>query len=242
MVATIERRLLVNYRLDPSVAARLLPDGLRPQLHRGDAVAGVCLLRMGGLRPRWSPPGIGWGAENAAHRIAVEWDGPDGIEHGVYIPMRFSASWVPVALGGRVMPGVHRHAAFDVQEDEDRFRVAFEATGTDPDGGHGTDGDAVEADVDVSLERPERWTSGLFRDLDEASEFFRVGAVGWSPDHHGRFEGLELRTDAWSVAAGRAHRVHSSFLDGLPRDSAEFSDVLVMRDVPITWSFRHQPR
>jgi hypothetical protein len=227
MVATIERRLLVNYRVDAAAAARLLPDGLRPVLVQGDAVAGVCLLRMGGLRPTWTPSGIGWGAENAAHRIAVEWDGPDGVERGVYIPMRFSASWLPVALGGRVMPGVHRHATFDVQEDEDRFRVSFDA----PDGG-------PDADVDVSVVPASRWSSSLFRDVDEASAFFRDGTVGWSPDHHERLEGLELRTDAWAVSPGRAHRVHSSFIDSLPRDSAEFSDVLVMRDVPISWSFR----
>ncbi|MGP3918848.1 hypothetical protein ACTWQA_44875 [Nonomuraea sp. 10N515B] len=30
---------------------RLLPDGLRPQLVRGHAVAGICLLRLGDVRP-----------------------------------------------------------------------------------------------------------------------------------------------------------------------------------------------
>lgn len=49
--STIERRLLVNYRVDPSVAAALLPAPLRPQLVRGQAVAGICLLRIGGVRP-----------------------------------------------------------------------------------------------------------------------------------------------------------------------------------------------
>ncbi|MDF2434699.1 MAG: hypothetical protein JWP44_4330, partial [Mucilaginibacter sp.] len=45
LATNIERRLLINYRLDPGVAQSLLPDTLRPQLVRGSAVAGICLLR-----------------------------------------------------------------------------------------------------------------------------------------------------------------------------------------------------
>ncbi len=82
--STIERRLLVNYRVDPHVAAALLPAPLRPQLVRGQAVAGICLLRIGGVRPAWAPRGGDRPtSENAAHRISVEWDGPDGVERGV---------------------------------------------------------------------------------------------------------------------------------------------------------------
>ena len=42
----IARRLLVNYRVDPEVAQRLLPPPFRPQLVNDQAVAGICLLRM----------------------------------------------------------------------------------------------------------------------------------------------------------------------------------------------------
>jgi len=51
MSSVIERRLLVNYRVDPEVAASLLPAPLRPQLVNGWAVAGVCLIRLRRLRP-----------------------------------------------------------------------------------------------------------------------------------------------------------------------------------------------
>lgn len=80
--SVIERRLLVNYRVTPDAAARLLPAGLRPQLVRGHAVAGICLLRLGSARPTWAPSPVGLRSENAAHRISVEWDGPDGVEAG----------------------------------------------------------------------------------------------------------------------------------------------------------------
>ncbi len=123
--STIERRLLVNYRVDPYVAAALLPAPLRPQLVRGQAVAGICLLRIGGVRPGWAPAATGLTSENAAHRISVEWDGPDGVERGVYIPRRDTASRLNAFAGGRLYPGEHGRADFTVREDADAVRVAF---------------------------------------------------------------------------------------------------------------------
>ncbi len=131
IAATIERRLLINYRLDPTVAQELLPASLRPQLVDGSAVAGICLLRLGAFRPAWVRPELGWGAENAAHRIAVEWDDANGTHSGVYVPPRHSASWVPVLAGSRVFPGVHHHGRFDVTEGDGRFRVEMQAPGVD---------------------------------------------------------------------------------------------------------------
>ncbi len=221
MAATIERRMLINYRLDPDVARGLLPASLRPQLVDGSAVAGICLLRLGSFRPGWVRPEVGWGAENAAHRIAVEWDGPEGTRSGVYVPQRHSASWLPVAAGARVFPGIHHHARFEVTESAERLQLAMTAPGVD-----------VVADVAI----PGTWSSTLFPTLADASEFFQAGSIGWSPDRRGRLEGLQLATDRWSVRAGEPTRVKSSFFDGLPAGSAQLDDVLVMRNVPITWS------
>jgi len=47
MSSVNERRLLVNYRVDPDVAATLLPAPLRPKLVNGWAVAGICLFPAG---------------------------------------------------------------------------------------------------------------------------------------------------------------------------------------------------
>ncbi|WP_406291790.1 DUF2071 domain-containing protein [Embleya sp. NBC_00896] len=92
MASTIERRLLVNYRVDPEITARLLPAPLRPVLVRGYAAAGICLIRLARLRPDSAPFGLGLRTENAAHRIAVRWDTSDGPRSGVYIPRRDSDS------------------------------------------------------------------------------------------------------------------------------------------------------
>lgn len=221
LAANIERRLLINYRVDPAVAQSLLPDSLRPQLVDGSAVAGVCLLRLGALRPAWMSARIGWGAENAAHRIAVEWDDARGTHSGVYIPQRHSASWLPVAVGGRIFPGVHEHAHFESREAGGRLTVAMTSTTTN-----------VRADVVIAS----TWSSTLFETVEDASAFFQAGAVGWSPSRGGTLEGLRLETTQWRVLPGEALSVESSFFDALPSGAAELDSVLVMRNVPIEWS------
>jgi hypothetical protein len=223
MAATIERRLLVNYRVDPHAAETLLPDGLRPQLVDGSAVAGVCLIRLSDFRPAWFPPKMGHRSESAAHRIAVEWDGPDGLRTGVYIPRRHSASRLAQIAGGRVFPGVHEPAKIAARASTEKLHVTVVAAD-------------VHVDVDVEVVPPEQFQSTLFTDLAAASDFFRKDAIGWSPTRAGHLEPLRLDTDAWRVEPGHASRVESSFFDALPPGVAEFDHVLIMREVPVLWS------
>ncbi|MFD4377580.1 DUF2071 domain-containing protein [Streptomyces sp. NPDC058486] len=225
--SVIERRLLVNYRVAPDAAARLLPGPLRPQLVHGYAVAGICLLRLGSVRPSWAPKAFGLRSENAAHRIAVEWDGPDGLETGVYIPQRDTASRLNVWAGGRLFPGEHGRADFQVHETPGRMRVALATW----------DGD-TQVDVTVDL-ADELRGSELFADLAEASRFFRNGAKGFSATNSGRhLDGMELRTDAWHVEAAQVRSAASSFFDDpdcFPSGSATLDCALLMRDIPARW-------
>jgi hypothetical protein len=219
MTSVVERRLLVNYRVDPDVAARLLPAPLRPQLVNGWAVAGICLIRLGQLRPAGIPGRFGLRSENAAHRIAVEWDGSTG----VYIPRRDSDSTLTVLAGGRLFPGEHHAARFDVHETTDAVRVGFTS-------------ETVQVSVDV---RPTQRFQGseLFPDLAQASTFFRHGAAGYSTTRDGdRLDGVELRTDAWHVEPTDIQAAHSTyFTDRFPPGSAVLDCALLMRDVPVTW-------
>ncbi|SRR6266568_1558981 len=86
VACTIERRLLVNYRIEPELVARLLPWPFRPQLVSGLAVGGVCFIRLGDLRAGRLPRVPRLVCENAAHRFAVEWDDANGTQVGVYVP------------------------------------------------------------------------------------------------------------------------------------------------------------
>jgi Uncharacterized conserved protein (COG2071) len=224
----VERRLLVNYRVDPDVAASLLPAPLRPQQVAGWAVGGICLIRLGRLRPSWVPAGFGLRSENAAHRIAVEWDGSDGRHAGVYIPRRDSESVLNVIAGGRLFPGQHHRARFDVRESAHDLHVAF----TSMDGtAHGS--------VDVRV-APRLHGSALFADVQRASDFFRQGSAGFSAarDRH-RLDGIQLEADRWRVEPVDVHAVRSSFFDDprrFPPGSAILDCALLMRDIPVTWS------
>jgi hypothetical protein len=225
--SVVERRLLVNYRVDPGIAAGLLPAPLRPQEINGWAVAGICLIRLGQVRPTWMPGVLGVRSENAAHRIAVEWDGPLGRRTGVYIPRRDSDSLVGVAAGGRVFPGKLRRAVFDVRETTEDFGVSLTAR----------DG-ATRVSVNARLAG--RLTgSALFAGLNEASEFFRDGSVGLSPGRNGvKLDGVELHAGSWRVEPLEIRRVTSSFFDDperFPRGSATLDCALLMRDLPVTW-------
>ena len=113
----IRRRILVNFRVDPEVMQRLLPEPFRPKLLGETALAGICLIRLEQLRPRPLPAAVGLSSENAAHRVAVEWKTPSGDDRqGVYIPRRDSNSLVNRLAGGRLFPGEHHRAEFSVTD------------------------------------------------------------------------------------------------------------------------------
>lgn len=228
----IERRLLVNYRADPDVVAGLLPAPFRPRLVRGSAVVGICLIRLGGTRLPGMPRGLGLrAAENGAHRIAVEWDTPDATRYGVFIPRRDSGSATTVAAGGRLYPGWHHRASFSVDETERDLRVAF----------HATDGTHVDVHARVAGDplADVVFATGLFADLDEASEFFRSGADGYSVSRRpGVYEGLRLVTSRWEIEAAHVVHARSSYYDDpalFPSGSVELDSALVMRRVPADW-------
>ena len=227
MAAEVERRLLVNYRVDPSYVTGLLPEGMRPQLVDGAAVAGICLIRLGDLRPQGLPRAVGLTMENAAHRIAVEWDEGGRTRCGVYIPRRDTASRLAVLLGGRVFPGAHQHATFEVEESDQRLRVAFRSAD-----------EAVEVDVTVEVE-PSLEGSSLFADVDTASAFFERGAVGLSPGRDGvRLEAVQLNSAAWRVEPCRVLSARSSWFEDsarFPAGAAVIDSALVMRKVPVLW-------
>jgi hypothetical protein len=171
-------------------------------------------------------PAPGLRTENAAHRIAVEWDTPDGPARGVYIPRRDTSSWATVIAGGRLFPGEHHRARFAVDETPQELRVAYTA-------------DSVRVDVAVTV-CPEWTPTPLFATLAEASEFFRGGPAGYSATRDARrLDGLMLATDRWRVEPTEVRSAESSFFADptrFPPGSAVLDCALLMRGVPVTWS------
>ena len=226
----IDRRILANYRIDPDVMARQLPAPFRPKLLDGYAVGGICMIRLRGVRPKFLPAMLGIGSENAAHRVAVEWEEQGSLREGVYIPRRDTNSRLNALMGGRVFPGLHHLAEFSVHESEDRFTVSMRSR----DGG-------THAHVSgrVTGELP---ASSLFPSLASASDFFESGSLGYSDTGEpGRFDGLELRCRGWHVDALAIDRVESSYFENkelFPAGSVDFDCALLMRDIEHEWHGR----
>ena len=123
MRGLIDRRILVNFRVDPRVLAGLLPAPFRPKLVHGCGMAGVCLIRLKHVRPDPLPRFLGLASENAAHRIAVEWEHEGIRREGVFVPRRDTSSRISVALAGRLFSGVQHPARFRVEEGDGGYRI-----------------------------------------------------------------------------------------------------------------------
>jgi hypothetical protein len=230
MRGVIERRMLVNFCCSPEAVAKLLPAPFRPKLVRGQAMAGICLIRLGGIRPGFVPAALGLESENAAHRIAVEWDEAGETREGVFIPRRDTSSRLNRLAGGRLFPGEHHHANFTVRETTERFKLEMRAA----DGG---------AFVRVAARVADTLPSGsVFGDMAEASQFFLGGALGWSARAcAGEFDGLELRCEEWRMEPLAVERVESSFFGDttfFPPGTARFDSAFLMRNIQHEWHAR----
>jgi hypothetical protein len=224
---TIKRRLLINYRVDPSVMSRQLPPPFRPKLHENSAIAGICLIRLEDIRPRRFPLAFGLSSENAAHRTAVVWEDNTGSHEGVYIPRRDTGSLVNHLAGGRLFPGEHQRATFHVTEDDQRIALHMRSA----------DGQ-VELDV-VGRTAAQLPATSRFATVSEASAFFERGGIGYSATSSGnRLDGVVLKTDSWQVEPLAVERAYSSYFDDrkrFPIGSICFDCGLVMRNIPHEW-------
>lgn len=226
----IDRRILANYHVDPDVMARILPSPFRPKLVRGLALGGICLIRLKQVRPRFFPSIFGFGSENAAHRIAVEWETDGKMYEGVYIPRRDTSSRFNTLVGGTIFPGIHHHAKFEVEESADHLSIAM----------HSDDGLAqLHVAGTVAVQLP---PTSVFGSVAAASNFFELGSVGYSATRsEGRFDGLELRCKHWTVLPLEIERMESSFFENrsqFPVGSVEFDCALMMRNIQHEWHSR----
>lgn len=224
----IDRRILVNYRVEPDALAAALPAPFEPQTVAGYGVGGICLIRLVGERPRFVPRALGTRSENAAHRIAVEWEDEEERRTGVYVPRRDSDSRLNTLFGGRFFAGEYHPATFDVSEGDGRYEVSMASD----------DGEvAVEVTAGEADGLPEE---SVFGSVSEASEFFRQGSLGYSPSGDGDFDGIELCPVDWEVTPLSVESATSSYFEGdrFPDDAVRFDDALLMRDIAHEWRRR----
>jgi hypothetical protein len=223
----IRRRILANFRVDPDVMQRQLPARFRPKLHRGFAVAGICLIRLEHIRPSFVPESLGLNSENAAHRVAVLWDADGLAREGVFISRRDTNSQLNHLLGGRIFPGEHHQSSFDITETDSQIKFSLES---------------ADAEVVVKLEAApadELPATSIFSSLAEASAFFEAGSLGYSgTGDPNRLDGLNLKTKQWQVEPLEVSSVSSSYFSDeakFPPGSIEFDHALLMKNVSHEW-------
>jgi len=223
----IDRRILVNYRVDPHVLAALLPVPFRPKVIHGFGMVGICLIRLKKLRAIGLPAWCGISSENAAHRMAVELDDNGTMREGVYVSRRDTNSRFNSLAGGRLFPGFHHPARFEVNESAHSLSVTMRSD----DGG---------AQIAVHGRPMKRLAaSSVFHSLEEASTFFQTCSMGYSATADPcRFQGLELRCRNWQVEPLEVEDVRSNFFEDaslFPRGSIEFDSALLMRGIEHEW-------
>lgn len=220
----IERRMLINFCIEPQYIEKILPQPFRTKLYKGKAIAGICLIRLKDIKPKGLPDFIGVNSENAAHRIAVEWEENGVTKEGVYIPRRDTSLKLNALVGGRVFSGKHYLAKFNVIEENDDYHLDFTSS----------DDTQIEIDAKKSVEFN---SNSIFETLDEVSKFFENGSVGYSPNRN-NFEGLKLLTYNWEVEPLEVSHVKSSFFEDetiFPKGSVQFDNAILMTNIEHEW-------
>ncbi|TAE44059.1 MAG: hypothetical protein EAZ89_21790, partial [Bacteroidetes bacterium] len=201
-----------------------LPPSFRPKIYQGKAIVGICLIRLKNIKPKGLPDFMGVSSENGAHRIAVEWDHQGEVRSGVYIPRRDTSLRLNTLAGGRIFPGKHYYAAFNVAEDKGAYHIDFKSS------------DGTETLIDAK-ETSQFSTTSIFGTLENASDFFEKGDLGYSPNKN-KFDGLRLKAYRWEVRPLDVLKVRSSFFENeavFPKGSVVFDNALLMTHIEHEW-------
>jgi hypothetical protein len=220
----IDRRILINYTANPKDVEKILPYPFRPKIYKNKAIVGICLIRLKDIKPKGFPDFLGINSENGAHRIAVEWDEDGEVKSGVYIPRRDTSLQLNTWVGGRIFPGKHYLAKFNVEEQNGNYNIDFKSSDN----------------TEISINAKETLTfneNSIFENLENASDFFEKGDLGYSPNKE-KFEGMKLNAYNWKVKPLEVLDVKSSFFEDesiFPKGSIKFDNALLMKSIEHEW-------
>ncbi|WP_445722848.1 DUF2071 domain-containing protein [Flavobacterium sp.] len=220
----IDRRILINFTVDPKVVEKIIPFPFRPKTYKDKSIVGICLIRLKNIKPKGFPDFVGINSENGAHRIAVEWDENGELKSGVYIPRRDTSLKLNTFVGGRLFPGKNYYAKFNVKENNGNYHIAFKSS------------DDTEISIDASETKLFN-SKSIFETLDNASDFFENGDLGYSPNKE-KFDGLRLKAYKWEVSPLEVSNVTSSFFENeeiFPKGSITFDNALLMKNIEHEW-------
>ncbi len=127
-------------------------------------------------------------------------------------------------MGGRLFPGRHYQAKFNVEEEKGKYHIAFKSS------------DNTETLIEAS-ETETFSHKSIFETLKNASDFFEQGDLGYSPNKD-KFEGLTLKVYKWEVRPLNVLNVKSSFFENeeiFPKGSVNFDNALLMTNIEHEW-------
>jgi len=223
--ARLKRRIFVNYRIPPDALAGHLPRGVEPYTIAGQALVGVCLIRLEEVRPAGTPRLLGLSSENAAHRVAIRnLVNPDGPPE-VLILSQHTDSFLNTQTGGILFPGAMRPARFEIRLSPTTFKIGFE----------GLDGCRVQVIARRGGQLP---SDSLFSNMEEASEFFGRGCDGWSfcgPEE--TMEGSRFACHHWDFHPLTVDLCKSSMINLLGKGKVRptFDSAFLMEDMDHEW-------
>jgi hypothetical protein len=129
--------------------------------------------------------------------------------------------------GGRVFPGEHNRARFEVEESDSHIRLQMESLDQTV---------KIVLSATPSAELP---PGSCFRSLGEASNFFESGSLGYSAtSNRDRLDGIRLRTERWKVEPLAVEHIYSSYFADksvFPEGAAFFDCALLMRNIQHEW-------
>jgi len=205
-----ERTLQINYRVDPGLLAEQLAPGLRPLLVRGWGIAGIALLRISDLRPRFLPDWLGRRSEHALHWVAIESHVDGESAPGVWV-VRYDTDMRLSAVRGGLFGAGGWHARFELSETPTRIRARMRSDESAA---------QIELEAGVSHELPR---DSVFATASDAADVFlqdhRIAALR-SARHLGDAEPL------------RIVHIGSSYFDDsarFPRGSVALDSAVIVR-------------
>ena len=220
----IDRRILINFTADPVDVAKIIPTPFRPKVYNGKAIVGICLIRLKNIKPILFPKWLGLSSENGAHRMAVEWDENNKTVEGVYIPRRDTNSLFNTLVGGRLFPGKHYRAKFDVHESDNSYEIYLLSSD--------------QTEIHIAAKESKIFNSeSIFGTIENASDFFENGSVGYSPNGN-TFDGMKLQSKKWKVRPMEVQSVRSSFFEDsniFSKGSVKFDNALLMTEIEHEW-------
>jgi uncharacterized protein YqjF (DUF2071 family) len=222
----IDRRILINYRVERSVLRKILPAPFRPVVVDGYGIVGIDLLRLRNMRAKGLPSYLGFNSENAAHRISVEWDHLGTTKRGLYMPRLDTSSLTTTIAGGRVFPGLHHKSRFETEEKQGHYHLKMK----------NRDGTFINLTARQTKKFP---FESIFEDFFQAARFFARDRVAYSPRFkQDIFDGVTLKCKNWKLYPLHVSELTASYFRNssiYPPGSVFFDHALLMKNIHHEW-------